>query len=538
MSMAHSLVDLATKATSAQLVIIVGFVSFCVYFNALFNGFVYDDMAQVIQNPWIRNVKYLPNIFTSNVWGFRNGVIGNFSNYYRPLMHVANMLTYHAVGLSPWAFHLVNLVFHTGVSILALLVSKILFEQYWTSGPDSKIAAFAAAILFATHPIHTEAVTWIASFPEISFAFFFLLSFYFFIRSRRDGTLWNMNYFFSLVFFFLSTLCKESALTSVVLIIIFDCLYKSGRDNFSERLTRYLPYMAILGAYLAIRSYALGGLNPLRTAWNLDTYQHTINSLHFFTLYLGKLFLPMNLNAFHVFHPLHSVLEWKVLLSIIFSAAFLVFGVLALKRNKLILLSLLFIVIPLLPVLYIPLSGVTPFAERYLYLPSLGFVMLASMLLTGRILECPPRVVAVAVLFVTITGIYSFATIRRNFVWRDNYTLWVDTARKSPDCDIPNARLGEALLAQGRIDEAIERFNIVLRINPFSYEIYQDLGNAYFEKGLVDEAIKYLEFAVRIFPGDARVRSKLGLAYETKGLTEKAVEQHEAAARLNPAPLQ
>jgi len=138
-------------------------VSFAVYFNTLYNGFVYDDEAQVLLNHWIRDMKYLPEIFYKSVWGFRSA--NTTSSYYRPLMHVINMASYHLFGLAPWGFHLVNILFHAGNTVLVFIVTARLFgksaampeegrgETRWLSSPP-----FLAALLFATHPVHTEAV--------------------------------------------------------------------------------------------------------------------------------------------------------------------------------------------------------------------------------------------------------------------------------------------------------------------------------------------------------------------------------------------
>ena len=86
------------------------------------------------------------------------------------------MLNYHIFDLKPWGFHLVNILFHCGVSVLVFLIlGKLLTEQSITTSSVYLSAPFIAAMLFATHPIHTEAVTWIAGLPDVAFTFFYLL---------------------------------------------------------------------------------------------------------------------------------------------------------------------------------------------------------------------------------------------------------------------------------------------------------------------------------------------------------------------------
>ena len=97
---------------------LIALTSFAVYFNSLFNGFVFDDANQVLNNPWLKSSKFIPNIFSSNVWGFE----GRETSYYRPLMHIIYMLTASVFGLNAWGFHFVNILFHTSVSILVFLI--------------------------------------------------------------------------------------------------------------------------------------------------------------------------------------------------------------------------------------------------------------------------------------------------------------------------------------------------------------------------------------------------------------------------------
>src|SRR5208337_4056208 len=139
-------------------IIILVLVSFAVYFNALSGEFVYDDKYQIVDNPWIRKISNIPTIFTKGVWSFQSETI--ISDFYRPLMHTVYMLNYYLFGLNPWGFHLVNILFHCGVSVLVFLViRRLMREQKALISPAYLSPPFIAAMLFATHPIHTEAVT-------------------------------------------------------------------------------------------------------------------------------------------------------------------------------------------------------------------------------------------------------------------------------------------------------------------------------------------------------------------------------------------
>ena len=103
-------------------ILVIILVAFSVYFNALLADFVFDDNAQILDNPWIKDIRNIPAIFSKSVWSFQPGP--NTSNYYRPLMHVVYMLNYHVFGLKPWGYHLVNVLFHCGVAVLVFVFMR------------------------------------------------------------------------------------------------------------------------------------------------------------------------------------------------------------------------------------------------------------------------------------------------------------------------------------------------------------------------------------------------------------------------------
>src|SRR4030065_2451983 len=113
-----------SKYTAIAILLII---SIGVYLNALSNEFVYDDEYQVLGNPWLRDVKYVPKIFFTNVWAF----VGkeSLSNYYRPFMHIIYMIDYHIFGLKPSGFQLTNILLHGGVSVFLFLLLSVLINQ-------------------------------------------------------------------------------------------------------------------------------------------------------------------------------------------------------------------------------------------------------------------------------------------------------------------------------------------------------------------------------------------------------------------------
>lgn len=545
--------------------LIVVAVALGVYSNTLANDWVLDDFPQILDNPWIKSVRHLKDIFTQNAWAFD----ARDSSYYRPMIQVIYMLTYYIFGLRPWAFHLVNMLFHAGVCLLVFLtVSRLLRESI-----DARAGVFPAlvgAILFAVHPIHTEVVAPVMGMHDLSFSFFYLLSFYLYIREDSRS---RPAYVASVASFFVALLCKEPAVTLPAMLVAYDAVVRKDRIFIPSTLRRYAAYVAVIAIYLVMRFHSLGGvvLNQYSAA-EMGAYGYVINVFPLFARYLAKLLVPVDLNLVYVYHPVQSIMESKAILSLVVTAAFALISWTAARRSKAAFLGCLFIVLPLLPALYLPGLNqkiALAFAERYLYLPSAGYALLASCIIafaltTGRGLQ----VISASVMGALVL-LFGLGTVSRNPDWKNSYTLWSDAVRKSPDSAGVHRDLGYAILyykkdpeaaqkhfaiavrldpelsdgeiragiahaQMGQIDRAILNFHAALLLSPDSTEAHYNLGLAYEEKDWQSQAISEYEAALRLEPRNADAHNNLGIAYARQRRTEKAMEHFKAAVGLRP----
>jgi tetratricopeptide (TPR) repeat protein len=548
-------------------VFIVLLVSLATYFNALSCDFVYDDIDQIVNNLWIRNMRNIATIFSGSVWSFQPDL--GASNYYRPLMYVVYMLDYHLFGMKPWGFHLVNVLFHCGVSVLIYIIAARLIGRPAVTSPSLKSVTplcfplnlrgdeggvrvgaegggvklrggwagvllsppFIAAVLFASHPIHTEAVTWIAGLPDVAFAFFYLLSFYLYIVFR-DGR--KRVYLLSILSFAAATLFKEPALTLPVLLIAYDWLLGKFDNNMLKGIKTYGPYIVVSCGYLFMRYHALRGFAPKESFGNLSSYQLVINVFPLFSEYLESLLWPFNLNLWHTFHPISSLLEAPGMISILVVVIFLGAAAAAYRKNKVIVFSLILMVVPLLPVFYIKAISWKPFAERYLYLPSVGYALLLAVFFPSAAekLRLKRAARGITIAFIILWGAYTVGTITRNNVWQNSFNLWSNTVRKSPGIADAHIGLGDAYSSRGLIDMAIEQYRIASSLKPDYAKAHNNLGIAYSKKGLTDMAIEQYQIALSLKPDYAKARNNLGIAYSTKGLTDLAIEQYRMALSL------
>ena len=253
------------------------------------------------------------------------------------------------------------------------------------------------------------------------------------------------------------------------------------------------------------------------------------------------------MNAFYVFHPISSIFQWKGLIALIFTLGFISL-IYFIRRHKVVFLSLLWIVIPLLPALYIPVLGENTFADRYLYLPSIGFVVLVALTIERiypalcnsarvyqlKVLRRQPANFIVISILVILTGLYSIGTIKRNYIWRNNYSLWTDTVKKSPDGYIPHDSLGNVYFEQQKFEDAIKEYMIAIKLKPDSPEAYNSLGLIYFEQQRFEDAIREYMIAINLKPDSIEAHNNLGLVYFEQQRFEDAIKEYMIVIKLKP----
>ncbi len=323
-------------------------------------------------------------------------------------------------------------------------------------------------------------------------------------------------------------------MTLPAVLITYDYAFRKTRVWSLDTLKRYAPYLVITCGYFIVRFSVLGGFAPLQRLGKLGSAEYFINIFPVFSRYLYKLFLPIDLNFWPVYDPITSLFSPEGLLSLTVTVFFTVGIIIAFRKNKVVFLCLLLIVLPLAPALY--LKGIIGklFAERYLYLPSFGFVMLIALLFALAKEQNRKAARVSAVILTLLLSIYSFGTITRNNVWKNEYTLFADTVRKSPQSVVPRLEYGNALLARSRFDEAIEQYQEALKMEPMLYVIYYHLGLALAGKNELYQAIQQYKIALELNPNSPEIHADLGRTYLKAGFRGEAVQELLSAVKLEP----
>lgn len=509
-------------------------VALVTYANTLPHGFVFDDIDTIVENRWIRSPGHLLAIFATHVAGFDPEFA---ANYYRPMMHTLYMATYAVAGLQPFSFHLVNVVLHALVTLLGFFVARALLTRLApaTSGSLRSWTAIpvVTGLLFATHPVHSEAVAWLAGITDLSFSAFGMLCVLTYVRAWHPrGSV------VAAAWLVLACFSKETALAVVLVLAAVEVAQVLARRSpVAGAASRMAPLALAVVVYLAARWAALGGLAPNDGPHRYDAFTSVLAAVQLFGAYVKMLVIPVPLNALHVFHPPASLLASGVLLGLAAVGVF-VAAVWFARHRPVPLVALVWTAAPLLPVLYTRVLGDVVFAERYLYFPSFGFTLLLACLWSagterlGRWHTVSRNTLVAAPLVVVVA--YGAGTVWRNPVWRDHLSLWSDAVRKSPGSAAAHEYLGFALYDAGRLTEAAESCRRALALDPTRVDARINLGNALAALGDFGGAAQALDEALRQQPRSVQALTTRGLVYMATGQPDLALESYRTALGFDP----
>lgn len=496
--------------------------------STFWSGFVFDDVHQILNNSWIRDLRHLPQIFNSDVWAFE----GKNSNYYRPLMHAVNAGIYVTFGPTPWAFHLVNVLAHSANTIvLFLLVLRILKDGSIGGHEIKRTTALLAASMFAAHPIHTEAVAWVGGLPDVGCTFFFLASILLFIEALDYPAHSLLFHIGGALSFFAASLFKEPGVTLPGIVLLLDATWHRDQRPWSFWALRYGTLTLGLALYALLRFNALMGVMPHVSESHFGLWQAFEVAGAAIWRYLAWLVAPLKLNAFHTMESSTGLPPVLAYLGLSLALGWVLW-----KRSVPLILGIGLLFIPLLPALYAPalLPGLdNPWAERYVYLPSAGFILVIAIAYAAARRRVK-RGHFLTIALILVIALFGVMTISRNSVWKSDLTLWTDTVRKSPNSGAAQAYLGYALFASGDINRAIQHYETAIRLKPDFSETYNNLGVALASQGRHRKALPvYLE-AIRLRPRWALPRANLSITLSALGGFEDARVEAERATNLDP----
>jgi len=519
--------------------------------SALPGGFQqWDDVVLLVDNPAYRGLGW------SNLkWMFTTNLLG----HYMPLTWITYGLDYVVWGMNPYGYHLTNIVLHAANAALVYLVAQRLFRIVWpgtsAAGADGlRIAAALAALVFGVHPLRVESVAWITERRDVLSGFFFLLAILMYLRAceveSRDGRRWSTFYWAAVGTFVLALLSKSMAVTLPVVLLVLDVYpLRRLRPGAHGWLTpgpwriwqEKLPFLFVGAVVSAVAFRALlGGANA--TSWErLGLLERVAVSAYSVAFYLRKTLVPLELSPLYELSlPVH-IFDRRFLVSGVVVLFITLAGLASRRRWPGLLAVWTCYVVMLLPVAGIFHNGHQIAADRYSYLPGVGWALLAggAVVIASRGLRrarSGRRALAAlaGVLVVSATAALALTTWRQAKIWRDDETLWRHAVRLDPASSVAASNLGSGLRLRGKLAEAVEQSEHALLLRPAYPEAHLNLGLAKAAQGRAGEAERHFRQVLQIRPRSAPAHAGLGALLETQGRLDEALEHFHRALQINP----
>jgi tetratricopeptide (TPR) repeat protein len=497
----------------------------------------YDDEVYIADNPVILGGLSLKGI----VWAFTHNVNFNWT----PLTVISHMLDCQLYGTNAGWHHLTSVLLHLASVIVLFLVLNRMTAALWRS-------AFVAAV-FAIHPLHVESVAWIAERKDVLSGLFFMLTLWAYVRyaqgrSRVEGRgsragssslaldprPSTLDYWLVLLFFALGLMSKPMAVTLPFVLLLLDYwplkrfTQPGGRLIPWRLIVEKVPLLALSGAVCVATFFAQQeAIAPLPLSMRIG------NAAVSYVVYLRQMVCPAELAVLYPY-PQNGFRGWEITLAVGLLAAISSGVFLRRQRQPYLWFGWLWYLGMLVPVIGIVQVGSQARADRYTYLPQIGLYVLLAWAAADLCAGWRHRRLALGSGSAIILLALMFCARAQAAWWRNSELLWTHTLACTSDNFTAHNNLGNELLQQGRMNEAITQFQTALQIKPDCANAHFSFGNALLQQGKVDEAIAQFQTALQIQPDNAEACNNLGNVLLKTGRVDEAITQFQKALQIKP----
>ena len=525
--------------------VILVLLSFVLYANTIGHDYTQDDAIVIYQNMYTTDgISGIPGIFSNDTFFgfFKDKSKANLveGGRYRPLTLAMFAIEYQIFGKNPTAGHFINILWFALCGLMIYLLLKRLLIPFMDQ-EQVGLFAFIAASLFVLHPIHTEVVANIKGRDEIMSMLLSISSLYVLLRFL-DHKKW-IYLISSAMLFFLGLLSKENTITFLAIMPMALFLFK--KKSIGESLKLIVPHLVAAAIFLLIRHFILDlgaqtGTTGLRDLMNNPFIKWNGSSYESFTLgerlatiaftlgkYIQLLVFPHPLT--HDYYPRHIAImhfgNWKVLLSIFVYLGMIIYAIKSFKKKKLISFGILYFICTISIISNILFPVGTNLAERFMFMPSLAYcIIIAALFFQPKGKYQKPAFIVL----ILIALFFSWKTVTRNSVWKDDYTLFTTDVKTSTNsAKVLNAAGGALSVSAVGMQDNIEkekRLNLAIgyleraiKIHPRYRNAYLLLGNSHYYLGAYDRSIDYYNQCLSISPGYAEAVKNRSITYRDAG---------------------
>jgi tetratricopeptide (TPR) repeat protein len=491
-------------------------VTLAVYGQALRCQFLtFDDQAYVTEN---RHV--LPGLTAADVgWAFRSVVAGNW----HPLTMLSHMLDCQIYGLRPWGHHLTSILLHMANTVLLFLVLARMTGADWASA--------CVAALFAVHPAHVESVAWVAERKDVLCGFFYLLAIGAYVKAQ--SSLSKYRHAWVALLFALALMSKPMAVTLPFVLLLLD-FWPLGRVQGLDwplwrRLAAEKWALLLLSAiWCGITVWAQHHDQAVASAVELPLWGRLTHAMISYVNYARVLVFPWHLAVYYPYQH-HEPLVWGA----VAGAALALVTWLAVawaRQRPYVVVGWLWFLGMLVPVIGLVQVGGQGWADRYLYLPSIGFFVILVWSAAEWAARHPAVKLLVPLLGVALVGVTS-VELR---YWKDTRTLFGRAMAVTDENYLAMTLVGSMDADKGKLDDAVRLCRQALACKPTYPEAHFFLGRALERKGQTAEAMSEYNQALRLRPDFDVAHVMVGLLLTKEQKYDQAVAHYQAALKSNP----
>lgn len=461
--------------------------TFAAYFNSFNNEFLWDDEFLIQKNTFITDSAHIPQILTSSsTAGF-----GNQDNFYRPTQTLYYLLIHSIAGKEARAYHIGNTLLHALNGVLLFLLLIKLFKN--------SLLAFATSLLWALHPVHTEAITYISGTADPMSFFFVLLMLITFPSGKMNWISWR--YIGSLFLFSLALLSKESVIIAPGLLFLIIFLKNKSLTQW-KIYTPLIPFAFISLGYLALRNSVLNFDETYQFYKNTNIYTENIlyrtyTFLAALTEYITILVWPQDLHMERRFPVYTSPLSLQVIvgISIVTLCALASY---ILRKSKLAPFSFLWFFIAFIPMMGIIIPVNSFLLEHWLYIPSVAFILAITHLVFYFSKKQHPMVFPTIIFFIAIS--LTAATHHRNKDWKTPVSFYTNILAYNGGTARIHNNLAMAYSERGELDKAISHYLTAIAMSDTYHQTHYNLARVFVRKNQLDKAIIHLNRSLKISP--------------------------------------
>jgi tetratricopeptide (TPR) repeat protein len=481
----------------------------------------FDDPVYVTENRHVQAGLTAGSI----AWAFHADVVGNW----HPLTMLSHMLDCQIYGLRPWGHHLTSVLLHAANCVLLFLVLTRMTGAVWRSA--------CVAALFAAHPAHVESVAWVAERKDVLSAFFYLLSIWAYVRYAEDLKFQISNFKFyrrlGIVVFALALMAKPMAVTLPFVLLLLDFWPLDRARGLDWRSWRPLvvekwPWLALSMVWCGVTILAQGIGQAVASAADLSISERIIHTMIAYLDYVRVLVFPWHLAAYYPYHH-HEPVLWGVAAGAIL-AMITWLAVAGSRKRPWLAVGWLWFLGMLVPVIGLVQVGGQAWADRYVYLPSIGFFVLVVW--GGA--EWAVRHPAVKLLVPVLGAALAASTWVELQYWKDTDTLYTRAMQVTTNNYLAMTLVGAVDEDKGQLDDAIRLYRAAVACKTNYPEAHFYLGRTLEEKGRPAEAMSEYREALRLRPDFDAAHVMVGLLLAEDKKYDQAVAEYQAALKANP----